>query len=163
MEFVIKELEKVNKDEYLTNDKASFLRVNDVVVLHSIQLEAINGKDTYSVDIQVLTKNDQPIITVKSYCLSELETGKVLFSQQNINKKIEIKQDKFQKSGYSGEFNIGYLPYPNYFPDYVTENDINLYFDICVEVTNNGEIETKTIKYPIEVITYYTHPMTMIT
>jgi len=51
-------------------------------VLHSIQLERIDGKDAYPVDIRVFTKDVEAIIILKSYCLSEKETGKVLFSLQ---------------------------------------------------------------------------------
>lgn len=150
-EFEIKGLENTNVQNYLTDENAEFIRVNDVAVYHRIF--ALTHLE-YAVHICCITNDKNAEVTLKSFELSEKESEKVLLSNEQFNSKMEFVFDNDLKL-YKGGISVGELPSPDYLPNYVLSNNIDFVLKAEVEVIIDGKSEIGNIEYIITPIAYF--------
>lgn len=139
-EFIIKDITDYKDEDYFSSERFDFARVDDVVIIPTIN----PGASEYTLWISAYSKSATEAIEIKNLQIKEEETIRL---NRDVNQKFEFdeKSDSLYKGTISTKF---------------TEEEVDvedgIVFDLVVniEVTKNGTSISKSITYEIEVKGY---------
>lgn len=149
-EFKVIGLEGVERYDYLHNEKAENFHVNEVVFHMIIKDFQENG---FRLVIGCSTENEDATAVVKSYSLTEKESGKIILQNEASETKIELSFNE-EHGFYDGNIIAGWFNEP----EYEINSDLNLELIVWVEVQKRETTKMKKLVFPIDIIEYFSSP-----
>ena len=139
-EFIIKDITDYKDEDYFSSDRFDFARVDDVVIIPTIN----PGASKYTLWISAHSENASETVIIKKMLLKEKE---IVLLNYDLNQEVEFKENG--ESAYEGTIRAR-------FTDEEVEIKSGKKFELVIEaeVIKNGTSISKSITYEIEVRGY---------
>ena len=139
-EFIIKDITDYKDEDYFSSDRFDFARIDDVVIIPSIN----PGASEYILWISAHSENASETVIIKKMLIKEKE---IVLLNYDLNQEVEFKENG--ESAYKGTIRAG-------FTDEEVEIKSGKKFELVIEaeVIKNGTSISKSITYEITVKGY---------